>query len=127
MDSDQSLLPVRQASERLGISVEAVRARLSRGTLERVDGTVYVRLHDSPRSDQSTDQTLLLQRADSEIAYLRQRLAEADERDREQRRIIAGLVARVPELSSGASQSDESAPVSATEVPEWVAKKAPPG
>jgi hypothetical protein len=102
VNADQSeRLTVRQASERLGISVEAVRARLSRGTLQREtgpDGTVYVVLHGPPRSDQSNDQTLLLQRADSEIAYLRQRLAEADERDREQRRIIAALTSRIPEL-----------------------------
>lgn len=111
MNADQSLLTVRQAAERLGISVEATRARLSRGTLERVDGpdgTVYVRLHAEPRSDQSTDQSMMLQRADSEIAYLRERLAAADERDREQRRIIAALTARIPELPNAPPEASDS-------------------
>jgi|SRR5215203_2241498 len=104
MDANQSLLTVRQAAERLDISVEAVRARLNRGTLERVDGddgTVYVRLDAPTRSDQTDAQALIVKRLDSEVSYLRERLALADERDREQRRIIAALTSRIPELTAG--------------------------
>ncbi len=56
-------MPVQEAAHLLGISPEAVRSRLYRGTLDKetgTDGTVYVRLHDDQLThddEQTADQT----------------------------------------------------------------------
>jgi predicted ArsR family transcriptional regulator len=56
---------VPEAAEILGISPEAVRARMNRGTLKREkgdDGTAYVRLnadHTRTNADRTNDRTLL--------------------------------------------------------------------
>ncbi len=101
-DADRTeRLTVGQAAERLGISAEAVRQRIKRDTLHHVKdaGTVYV-LFDRHDDDRTTDQALIVARLDSEVAYLRQQLDQANERDRENRRIIAGLTQRIPELEA---------------------------
>ncbi len=109
-----SKLNVPKAAQALGISPEAVRNRLSRGTLNSVkeDGTVYVLLDtdrlrhtedtsrhttDTP-SDISGESTVLISAKDETIRVLRDQLEAEREANRENRRIIAGLVQRVPEL-----------------------------
>jgi hypothetical protein len=96
---------VAQAAEILGISAEAVRGRVRRRTLpvEREGGTVYVLLDHTPEDrttagqprttgDQPGDRTDLL------IAELQDRVRSLEEANRENRRIIAALTARVPEI-----------------------------
>jgi hypothetical protein len=108
-------LTVHEAAETLDLTSEAVRSRVRRGSLpsERgEDGTVYV-LVDADRADrphdQSNDQSLIMERLDSEVRFLREELARRDEylRHREEswveesRRkdsIIAALTQRIPEL-----------------------------
>jgi len=122
---------VAQAAEVLGISAEAVRGRIRRGTLpvEREGGAVYVLLShqaadrtttDQPRTtaDQSTDRTDLL------IAELQDRVRSLEEANRENRRIIAALTQRIPEIeapaqSTAASEATEprESPTEATEQP----------
>jgi len=98
---------VAQAAEILGISAEAVRGRIRRGTLpvEREGGTVYVLLDhtsedrttaDQPRTtdDQPDDRTDLL------IAELQDRVRSLEEANRENRRIIAALTSRIPQLEA---------------------------
>jgi hypothetical protein len=105
---------VAEAAEILGISAEAVRGRIRRGTLpvERGGGKVYVLLNfaegdrttaDQSRTtaDQPADHTDLL------IAALREQLAQANERDRENRRIIAALTQRIPAIEAPAEASPE--------------------
>jgi hypothetical protein len=122
---------VKDAAVLLGVSTQAIRHRIRRGTLdsEKDDGgVVWVLLdpatvsadyppddpQDSPQDDPGTpsdgpgDQSLL-----DLVEILREQLAAADarerrsdERERELRRIIAGLVQRVPELPSVDSPQD---------------------
>ena len=106
---------VAEAAEILGISAEAVRGRIRRGTLpvERESGTVYVLLEeaeqdrttaDQPRTtdDQPDDRTDLL------ITELQDRVRSLEEANRENRRIIAALTSRIPQLEapSEARESD---------------------
>jgi hypothetical protein len=104
---------VAEAAGVLGLSAEAVRSRLARGTLTstKQNGTVYVVLdadqaHDqaSPNGDrayaQTPDQTALVDALRDQVADLRRRLDSSEEANRENRRIIAGLVQRVPELEA---------------------------
>jgi len=104
---------VAEAAGVLGLSAEAVRSRLARGTLEGVkeNGTVYVILDADQAHDQAqpngtqatartTDQTALVEALRDQIEDLRRRLDTSEEANRENRRIIAGLVQRVPELEA---------------------------
>jgi DNA-binding Lrp family transcriptional regulator len=99
-------LAVSEAAEVLGISAEAVRSRLKRGTLRNVkEGDhVYVLLsadqaapEHQPGADQSADRTEILERL---IARLEHDLEQANERDRENRRIIAALTQRIPAIEA---------------------------
>jgi len=108
---------VAEAAEVLGISAEAVRMRLRRGTLdsERHEGTIYVLLDtDQTRhvTDTSTDRTDLL------IAEMQERIRSLEEANRENRRLLAAALERIPAIE--APQSDESAPETASESSERV-------
>jgi len=92
-----------------------VRSRIKRGTLrtEKVGDRVLVVLGDEPSgaprrtTGEPSDQTRLIEVLESEIAYLRRQLEEANVRDRENRRIIAAITSRIPELEQ---QRDSEAP-----------------
>ena len=136
-------LTVPEAAQALGISPEAVRNRLSRGTLDSVkeEGTVYVLLpadkvrhiadtpNDSPRytsdtsnnrsrtigdipTDISDDADTLISAKDETIRVLSEQLEAERAANAEMRRIVAGLVQRVPQLE---------APTEAPESPETAA------
>jgi len=98
---------VAEAAEILGISAEAVRGRIRRGTLavEREGGKVYVLLEeaaedrthaDQPRTtvDRPDDRTDLL------IAELQDRVRSLEEANSENLRIIAALTSRIPQLEA---------------------------
>jgi len=119
---------VAEAAEILGISAEAVRGRIRRGTLpvEREGGTVYVLLDEPKPGSTTTDQSRTTadqptDRTDLLIAALREQLAQANERDRENRRIIAALTQRIPAIEAPAEASPgeppPGAPTEATEQP----------
>lgn len=125
-------VPVREAARILGISPEAVRARIQRGTLPREkdsDGTVYVRLDaDQLRSygdttideavDQSTDQTQLVASLEEQVSFLRAELVTRNEELRRKDHIIAALTERIPELLTPASAREATgAPETASEEP----------
>jgi hypothetical protein len=94
-------VPVREAAHLLGISPEAVRSRLYRGTLDKetgTDGTIYVRLHDDQlrhddeqTADQSQPNTELVGELRERIEDLREQLAEEREARRRADTIIAQL------------------------------------
>src|SRR4051794_4431420 len=97
-------LTVDQAATALGISTDAVRKRARRGTLEAekgADGTVYVWVDGGVPSgapseasgapDGSTPTQAHLDSMQDQIDSLRQQLDRAEERDRENRRIIAAI------------------------------------
>ena len=97
-------VPIPEAARRLGISEEAVRGRIKRGTLKstKVGGRTHALLNDRLDADsthaQSTDQSELVAELRTHVADLREQLEQAHERDRENRRIIAALTQRIPEL-----------------------------
>jgi DNA-binding Lrp family transcriptional regulator len=107
---DISRYTVPEAAQALGISPEAVRNRLSRGTLKSVKeaGTVYVLLetdrtrHTGDRpNDRSTDTPPeLVDQMQARIDSLERQLEQANERDRENRRIIAALTSRIPAIEA---------------------------
>jgi hypothetical protein len=113
---------VYEAAEVMGVTVDAIRKRVSRGTIPHEkgeDGRVWVlldtdqdaasKVHDTdqPRSDA----TALISAKDETIAALREQLEQANERDRENRRIIAALTSRIPaiEAPETASEAQEGA------------------
>lgn len=99
-------LTVQEAAEVLGTSVDAVRMRVRRGSLDsekEPDGRVYVHLNgDSSETKLRLDgePTAVISAKDETIAVLREQLQAEREAHREARRIIAGLVQRVPELEA---------------------------
>jgi Helix-turn-helix domain len=122
---------VAEAAQILGISAEAVRGRIRRGTLPvvREGGTVYVlidraaderttgdqtRTTDDQPSDRPGQSSALISAKDELIATLREQLEQANERDRENRRIIAALTQRIPAIEA---QEPPEAPETATETP----------
>jgi hypothetical protein len=87
-----------QTAHALGISTDAVRMRVRRGTLrsERDGGRVFVILDpDQPRPD--NDETNLTEHLREEVAYLREENQRKDH-------IIAALVSRVPALQAAAEE-----------------------
>ncbi len=112
---------VNEAAEILGISAEAVRARINRGTLYKekdADGTVYVRMngdhtHTNGRTngDATTDHTvsdsLAFQIMQDQITFLR---AELERKDH----LLAAALERIPPQLE--------APREAREAPETVAE-----
>jgi hypothetical protein len=116
---------VAQAAEILGVTVEAIRGRIKRGTLdhERLSGTVYVLLdadqstnRTRPDTDQATDRlqsdtTALISAKDETITTLRDQLEAERQAHAEARRIIAGLVERIPAIAAP-SETPEAAETS---------------
>jgi hypothetical protein len=113
---------VSEAAELLGISAEAVRGRIRRGTLpvEREGGTVYV-LVDQDRTTADQSRTTAGQpndRTDDLIAELQDRVRSLEEANRESRRIIAALTSRIPAIE---------APETVEEAPEGAEPHSAPG
>ena len=139
---------VADAALLLGISEDAVRSRLRRGTLRREtgeDGTVFVVLgtdrpasYQRPTDDRSTnqqndrqtagqpidghvdrrggsetDRDELVEALRDDVAHLRDQLDRERDASAELRRIVAGLVQRVPELE--AAPEPRNAPKTASE------------
>ncbi len=120
--SSDRLFTVKDAGEILGISPEAVRARLKRGTLHREtgeDGTVLVRLDADPSGngnngttdglDASHSSPARVEELREEVAFLREELRrEREARVEEKRRhdtIVLQLAQRIPELEAPAVEA----------------------
>jgi hypothetical protein len=108
---------VYEAAEAMGVTVDAIRKRISRDTIPHErdeDGRVWVLLdidQEATSKVQDTDQpqsdvTALISAKDETIAALREQLEEANERDRENRRIIAALTSRIPAIEAPQEASD---------------------
>jgi hypothetical protein len=99
-------LTVQEAAEILDTSVDAVRMRVRRGSLaseKDPDGRVYVWVdgdasETKPRLDGESD--ALISAKDETIATLQEQLAAERQAHAEARRIIAGLVERIPALDA---------------------------
>jgi excisionase family DNA binding protein len=114
---------VQEAARLLGISEGAVRARIHRGTLEteRDSGTVYVRLNADDTTNERTEQSELVQTLREYNATLERQLNAEREASAELRRIVAGLVQRIPELE--APSEPRESPETATETAEGVERR----
>jgi hypothetical protein len=130
-------LTVAEAAHRLGISEAGVRKRIQRGQIpyERGDDRrVWVWIspgevrhaEDRDTADLSRDRDKAsrdeqLEDLRDQVRYLRDQLDRADERDRENRRIIAALTSRIPELPPAAETREPSdtreSPTAATPQP----------
>ena len=125
MDGDRSQtsrrVTVAEAAEILGVTVEAVRGRIKRGTLEaeRTPEGVFVLLaadqtddRARPADDQSTDQSAyrtvgaeeFIEEMRDRIQDLREQLASERRANEENRRIIAALTQRIPEIEAPPEQ-----------------------
>lgn len=115
-------LTVAEASRRLGVSPEAIRKRIKRGTIEHDQdpgGLTYVYVEvDNPVGNPSPDTVgnphleRLLQNQEREIEYLRGQLDAERAAHGESRRIVAGLVQRIPELEAPPQSAQEAQDVS---------------
>jgi hypothetical protein len=117
---------VPEAAEMLGTTTDAVRSRMRRGKLRREegeDGTVYVLIEGGQNPDgrgsaetgydgretgnstggdgrQAVADSPLVERMASEIDYLRSQLDQEREANRENRRLLAAALERIPELEA---------------------------
>jgi len=104
----QTPIPIAEAAARLGISADAVRKRIQRGTLagHKTDTgwTVdWVDPDTGPDRVQtpSTDASAVMARLESENAYLRQTLDASIEARRRADHLVAALMERLPALPAG--------------------------
>lgn len=131
---------VEEAAKILGITANAVRKRIERGTLrsERDGDTRYVLLGDDVSrhagdtpNGMPTDQALMVARLESEVEFLRELVRSRDEelrREREAREeaerrhdtIVMRMAERIPELPPAAPQEPRDGRVTAGETPEGV-------
>ena len=107
---------VAEAADMLGISTGAVRNRLSRGTLRstKESGTVYVLLpddmsrdaerdaDDTPGGIPPSDSDVLTSELRDRLRYVEGQLEAERQAHAEARRIIAGLVERIPAIEAPA-------------------------
>jgi hypothetical protein len=119
--ADRRRLTVPQAAEALGVTVDAVRGRIRRGKLkaEHDDaGTVYVWIDAPAEPDSrgpsetshrpSADQMERIEDLREQVAYLRDQLEQATERDRENRRLLAAALERIPPQLEAPQETRES-------------------
>ena len=120
---------VQEAAEHLGTTVDAIRKRVQRDTIAHekdADGRVWILL-DADRTRHATDQDTAGRRQDDEsgplisemrgrIEDLREQLEAERQAHAEARRIIAGLVERIPAIE--ASQEVSEAAKTVEEQPE---------
>jgi hypothetical protein len=96
----------REAAERLGISVEAIRKRVKRGTLRSnkgEDGRRYVYLDTDPDAGgPQPDSPALTSELRDRLRYVEGQLEAERQAHAEARRIIAALVERIPALEAPA-------------------------
>jgi len=102
---------VREAARALGISEDAVRMRVKRGTLqaEREDGRLYVLLTPDPTTEPTPTRTdELIAELHDRVRSLEDALDQERDANRENRRIIAALTSRIPELEAPSEPRESS-------------------
>jgi hypothetical protein len=133
-------LTVAKAARRLGLSEAGVRKRIQRGQIpyERGDDRrvwVWVSPGEEreaedrdepiqPRDRDTASRDEQLEDLRDQVRYLRDKLDRADDRDRENRRIIAALTQRIPELPSPA-QEETPPPGAPTDAREYAVTPTP--
>ena len=98
-------LTVGEAADALGISSEAVRTRIQRGTLRsfREGGRVFV-LFDldrtQPNEDRTNDQTGLVDELRDRVAFLEGQLKIRTEENRRKDHLLAAALERIPAIEA---------------------------
>ncbi len=122
-------LTVPEAAARLGMSENALRKRIQRGTIEHdkdEEGRVFVCLSPempptmtdqaadqaagqatNQAGDQSADQHRLTERLENEVEYLRREVEDWKDESRRKDAIIMTMAQRIPELEAPASEATE--------------------
>jgi hypothetical protein len=109
-DTGTLRVTIREAANRLGITEAAVRKRIQRGSLGKEvgsDGRVYVYLdlsQDMSHPESQIHRNSLVEELKDRVRFLEDQMQQANERDRENRRIIAALTSRIPELEAPREQ-----------------------
>jgi len=98
-------LDVGEAAQELGISTDAVRKRIARGSLrsDRENGSVRVWLDDGGTKagrEGQVDSEALVEVLRDQVDYLRAQLDAERRANDENRRLLAGLIERVPALEA---------------------------
>ena len=111
-------LTLQDAAQELDITPDALRQRIRRGQYHstKEDGRVYVYLNlDRTETEHNVqvEPNVLISEIQARVQLLEQELERAHERDRENRRIIAALTQRIPELE--APSEPRESPETATE------------
>jgi hypothetical protein len=115
-DASVERLSVGEAAEALGVTRDGIHKPINSGSIEHEkgeDGRLYVFV-DTPTLgldtsvDESKDESKV-EVMERYIARLERQLEEADERDRENRRIIAMLTSLIPAIEAPREESPESA------------------
>jgi excisionase family DNA binding protein len=125
---------VYEAARRLGVTVDAVRKRIQRGTIPHErdeEGRVWVILDTEDKvldGDWDTDQYLergaLISQMQARIDSLERQLAEEREASRENRRLLAAALERLPPQLEAPQEPTQEAPTEATEQPGRVGPQA---
>ncbi|MGH3147001.1 MAG: hypothetical protein ACRDTR_14495, partial [Rubrobacter sp.] len=103
-------LTVKDAAEALGTTVDAVRSRIRRGSLDSEkdpEGRVYVWLD----ADQSGDEPKASVEGSAaedlreQVRYLREQLRREQDAHAEARRLLAGALERIPQIEAPATEA----------------------
>jgi hypothetical protein len=94
-------LILQDAAQELGITPDALRQRIRRGQYHstKEDGRVYVYLNldrTETEHDVQAEPTPLISALEDRVASLERQLEQATERDRENRRLLAAALERIP-------------------------------
>jgi hypothetical protein len=125
-ESSGRRLSVPEAAEALGISGDAVRSRIKRGTLATVreGGRVFVVLGGSDRPNAQAQPTSvpsedrLYQEMQARIRYLESQVEQEREARRRADTLLARLMDRLPELEAPSSEATPGEPETAAQEPE---------
>jgi len=117
-DTARDRVTIQEAARRLGVKEDAIRKRIQRGSLRHEkteEGRVYVWVDVAQDATQDTAedayrdtaQDALLGAKDETIATLREQLQAERQAHAEARRIIAGLVERIPAIEAPQEASED--------------------
>ncbi len=110
-DTAQDRVTIQEAARRLGVKEDAIRKRIQRGSLRHEkteEGRVFVWVDAAQDTAQDTTEDAaqdksrdaLLEAKDETISLLREQLQAERRANEENRRIIAALTSRIPEIEA---------------------------